>query len=51
MPKLTIMLSDKTNRQLREYVAKEYPMEPYGKISQVIEDSLKVYLKPHVGVK
>jgi 5-methylcytosine-specific restriction endonuclease McrA len=45
MPKLTIILTSETNRKLREYVAKKYPLESYGKISQVIEEALKQYIK------
>jgi hypothetical protein len=45
MPKLTIILTEETNRNLREYVAKKYPLESYGKISQVIEEALKQHLK------
>jgi hypothetical protein len=45
MPKLTIILTEETNRNLREYVTKNYPLEPYGKISQVIEEAVTEFLK------
>jgi len=47
MPKLTIILTDETNRKLREHVAKNYPQESYGKISWVIEEALKEYMQRH----
>jgi hypothetical protein len=45
MPKLTIMLTDETNKKLRDYVSKTYPQKTFGKISQVIEEALKQYLE------
>lgn len=45
MGKMTILLSDKVEEQLRIYIAKKYPTETYGKISQIIEDALKLFLK------
>lgn len=45
MGKMTIILSDEVEEQLRKYIAKKYPTETYGKISKIIEDALKQFLK------
>ncbi|HMK95684.1 MAG TPA: hypothetical protein VK536_09845 [Candidatus Limnocylindrales bacterium] len=45
MGKLTIVLSEKTENDLRKYVAKKYPTEIYGKISFVIEQALLKYFE------
>jgi hypothetical protein len=41
---LTIILTKETEKRLREHIAKKYPTEVYGKISQVIEEAVKEYL-------
>ena len=45
MGKLTVMLSEKMENDLRRYVAKRYPTETYGKISYVIEQALIKYIQ------
>ncbi len=45
MGKITILLSDEVEEQLRRYIAKKYPTETYGKISEIIEVSIKHFLK------
>ena len=47
MPKLTILISEETNNNLRDYVAKKYPREPYGKLSEITEEAIKEFLKNH----
>ena len=42
--KLTIILSNDVEEDLRNYVASKYPLQTYGKISFVIEKALEKYL-------
>jgi hypothetical protein len=41
------MLSDETENSIRDYIAKKYPRESFGKISEIIETAIKEYLKNH----
>ncbi len=45
MGKITISLADKTEKKLRNYVASKYPEHPFGKLSEVVETSVKEYLE------
>jgi len=47
MGKLTIILTPETEKEMRNYIARKYPTEIYGKISEVIETALKGYLQNH----
>jgi hypothetical protein len=44
MGKITITLSDETEKELRSYVTSKYPEQPFGKLSEVVETSVKEYL-------
>ena len=41
MGKITVSLSDETERRLREYVTRNYPLKPFGKLGDVMEKALK----------
>ena len=41
MGKITVSLSDDTERRLREYVTSHYPLKPFGKLGDVVEKALK----------
>ena len=45
MGRINIMLSDETENNLRDYISKKYPRQTFGKISELIEQTLKEYLK------
>ncbi len=45
MGKITISLRDDLEKQLREYVTKNYPIKPFGKLSYVVEEALKEWFK------
>lgn len=45
MKKITILLEDAVDQSLREYVSKTYPVQPYGKLSEVINAAVVEYLK------
>jgi metal-responsive CopG/Arc/MetJ family transcriptional regulator len=45
MPKITLMIPDDLNDELREYVTKKFPKEPYGKLSEVTQKALREYIK------
>jgi len=45
MAKITITLSDETEKKLRSYVTSKYPEKPFGKLSDVVEKALVEYLK------
>ena len=45
MGKITISLPDDLEKQLREYVTRNYPVKPFGKLSKVVEEALKEWLK------
>lgn len=44
MGRLTIILEDDLEKRLREYIARNYAEETYGKISQIINESLRRFL-------
>lgn len=45
MGKITITISDEVERRLRTYVTSKYPEKPYGKLSEIVEESLVEFLK------
>lgn len=45
MAKITITLSDETEKKLRSYVTSKYPEKPFGKLSEVVEEALIEYLE------
>jgi predicted transcriptional regulator len=47
MAKITITLSDETEKKLRSYVTSKYPEKPFGKLSYVVEEALIEYLEKH----
>ncbi len=53
MGKITITLTDETEKALRSFVSKKYPKEPLSKLGEIVENSLKEYLEKekneHIG--
>ena len=45
MGKITVKLTDLTESKLRKYVTSHYPEKPYGKLSFIVEEALKEWLK------
>ncbi|MGA3291173.1 MAG: hypothetical protein ABSD42_13150 [Candidatus Bathyarchaeia archaeon] len=45
MGKITISLTDETEKKLRSYVTSKYPERTFGKLSKVVETSVKEYLE------
>jgi Arc/MetJ-type ribon-helix-helix transcriptional regulator len=45
MGKITVTLSDEVEKKLRHFVTAKYPEKPYGKLSEVVEESLRRFLK------
>lgn len=45
MGKITVTLSDEIEKKLRYFVTTKYPEKPYGKLSEVVEESIKRFLK------
>lgn len=43
-PKITVVISEDTENELRDYIRKKY-RKPFGKLSEVIELSVKEYLE------
>jgi hypothetical protein len=43
--KITISLDNEIERKLRMYVARNYPLETYGKMSQVVNEALEEFFK------
>lgn len=46
--KSTFVLKPKVEKALRKYVSETYPLEPYGKLSKVVNDAIEYYLG-HIG--
>jgi len=42
--KLTALISEDLEEELREHIQKRYK-RPYGKLSEVVEDSIREYLR------
>ncbi len=53
MGKITISLTNNTEKELRSYVTSKYPEQPHGKLSEIVEISVKEYLEKqkneHIG--
>ncbi|MCJ7759797.1 ribbon-helix-helix domain-containing protein [Candidatus Bathyarchaeota archaeon] len=47
MGKITVVLSDDVEKELRKHVTAKYPERPYGKLSEVVEEALREWLKRH----
>ena len=45
MGKITISLTDETERNLRDYVTSKHPKQSVDKLSEVVETSVKEYLE------
>jgi hypothetical protein len=45
MGKLTVSLTDETEKQLDSYLSSKYPKQKLDKLSEVIEISVKEYLE------
>ena len=45
MGRITISLTDETEKKLRSYVTSKYPKQTFGKLSEVVETSVKEYLE------
>jgi hypothetical protein len=45
MGKITISLSDETEKKLRSYITSKYNEQTFGKLSDVVETSVKEYLE------
>jgi hypothetical protein len=45
MAKITITLTDETEKKLRSYVTSKYPEKPFGKLSGVVEEALIEYFE------
>jgi hypothetical protein len=41
---VVIDLDDKLEEKLRLYINKKYPIKPYGKLKEVVEEALTEYL-------
>ena len=42
-PKVTIVISEDTENQLRDYIRTKY-RKPFGKLSEIVEESVQEYL-------
>lgn len=49
MGKITISLSDETEKKLRSYLTSKYKEQPFGKLSEIVETSVKEYLEKQKG--
>jgi hypothetical protein len=47
MGRIHVTLEDKTEEKLRLFIVKKYPLETHGKISYVVEEAIKEYIKNH----
>ncbi len=45
MGKLSVEISDEVEQKLRMFIAKNYPLKPFGKLSQIVEEALREWLK------
>ena len=45
MGKITISLTDETEKNLRTYIESKYPKQSMSRLSEVVEISLKEYLE------
>ena len=48
MGKMTVMVDNKVEEQLRLYVSQKYPQETYGKLGEVVTKAVRYYLE-HIG--
>lgn len=48
MAKITVMVADPVEKELRDYVAQKYPQNTYGKLGEVVTKAVQYYLD-HIG--
>ena len=44
MGKMTFTIDEQIEEDLRNFVAKTYPLESYGKLSKIVNEALKFWL-------
>jgi hypothetical protein len=49
MGKITISLRDETEKKLRSYLTSKYKEQTFGKLSAIVETSVKEYLEKQKG--
>lgn len=46
MGKITVTLEDNVEKKLRIYVSQNFPEQPFGKLSEVVNQAVKEFLEP-----
>jgi len=47
MGKITVIIPDQLEENLRKYVAEHYPQETYGKLSKIVTEALHSWMLEH----
>jgi hypothetical protein len=49
MGKISVEISDEVERKIRKYIADRYYEKPFGKLSQIVEEALKIWIEKNIG--
>jgi hypothetical protein len=46
--KISVEISDEVEKVIRKYIAERYWQNPFGKLSQIVEEALRMWIKVKV---
>jgi hypothetical protein len=49
MGKISVEVSDEIEKKIRKYIADRYWQNPFGKLSQIVEEALKMWIERNIG--
>jgi Arc/MetJ-type ribon-helix-helix transcriptional regulator len=49
MGKISVEVSDEVEKKIRKYIADHYWQNPFGKLSEIVEEALKMWIEKNVG--
>jgi Arc/MetJ-type ribon-helix-helix transcriptional regulator len=51
MGKISVEISDELENKIRKYIAERYWKNPFGKLSEIVEEALKIWIEKNIGDK
>jgi Arc/MetJ-type ribon-helix-helix transcriptional regulator len=49
MGKISVEISDELENKIRKYIAEHYWKNPFGKLSKIVEEALKLWIEKKIG--
>jgi Arc/MetJ-type ribon-helix-helix transcriptional regulator len=51
MGKISVEISDELENKIRKYIAEHYWKNPFGKLSEIVEEALKLWIEKKIGAE